>query len=195
MPPRWTSGPGRISDPLPGPVSSVDMVGLSVAVPPPMLALCSASMRRRPRPSVGCSMKAANCPPRSSSGGTSLASRIMLPPGVASGRSRLGSRCLPCPGSELGHVGPDHRRPDGPCHPCRCGANPPVGGLDRDAGSTRLSGRDHRAAATDVFGVNLPCYGVTRTGLVSPSGFVRLNSDRSTRGIRPPIRPRPPSLH
>ena len=118
---------------------------LSVAVPPPMLAPCSASMRRRPRPSVGCSMKAANCPPRSSSAGTSPGSRIMPPPGVASGRSQVGSRCLPCPGSEPGQVGSNHRRPDGLRHSCRCGADESIGGMDRDAGSARLSGRDDRA--------------------------------------------------
>ena len=95
---------------------------------PPMLAPCSASMRRRPRPSVGCSMNAANCPPRSSSAGTSPGSRIMPPPGVASGRSRVGSRCLPCPGSEPEHVGSNHRRPDRLRHSCRCGATYPLVG-------------------------------------------------------------------
>ena len=60
-------GPRQDLRPLPGPYSSAEWlgVGLSVAVPPPMLAPCSALMRRRPRPSVGCSMKAANCSPRS----------------------------------------------------------------------------------------------------------------------------------
>jgi hypothetical protein len=69
--------------PLSGSVSGRRGQRLPAAAPPPMFAPCSASTRRQPRLSVGCSRKAASCPSWLSSGAISRGVRTTRPPGFA----------------------------------------------------------------------------------------------------------------
>jgi hypothetical protein len=112
------------------PYWSGEMSGLGVGACPmrsdhPLYGSCSVSTKRRLRPSVRRTRRAASCPPSLSSGGTFQGSPTTRRPGSASGRSRVGNRCLPCPEPEP--VGPNHRRRDGVCYPCRGSASPPIG--------------------------------------------------------------------